>query len=265
MIYFAPEAAEAYRSIGIEGEAGYFASRAAAMGAVGAGTVVAAFYNFHPRLVASAIPDAWGTASPADVVAARQSAADGALRRVLGDAVDSPEMAAAAALARAAAERAAEQRGCRPLFAGHADLPWPEAPHLVLWHAQGCLREFRGDGHIAALLLAGIGPVEALVVHAASGEVPIGFLRSSRGWSDDEWQAGVDRVRARGWLEDGESLALTPAGSEVRRGVEDQTDRLAVHPYEAIGEAGCDELRSLARPFSQAIVTGGAFGVAGSR
>ena len=265
MIYFAPEATEAYGSLGIEGEAGYFASRAAPMGAVGAGTVVATFYNFHPRLVASAVPSAWATAPPEAVLAARTGAADAALRRLLGDDVDGPAMVAAADLARAAAERAAERCEGRPLFAGHADLPWPEAPHVVLWHAQACLREFRGDGHIAALLLAGIGPVEALVVHAASGEVPIGFLRASRGWSDDEWDAGVERVRARGWLADGDDLALSPAGLEVRQRVEDETDRLAVFPYEAIGEAGCDELRALVRPMSRAIVSGGAFGVAGSR
>jgi hypothetical protein len=265
LIYFAPEATESYRSLGIEGEAGYFASRAAPMGAVGSGTVVATFYNFHPALVADAIPAAWDLADPAAVVEARERAADAALRRILGDAVDSPEMATAAGLARAAAERAAERPGGRPLFAGHADLPWPEAPHVVLWHAQACLREFRGDGHIAALMLAGIGPVEALVVHAASGEVPVGFLRASRGWSDDEWHEGVDRVRARGWLADGDDLALSPAGLEVRRQVEDQTDHLALQAYEAIGEEGCATLRTLTRPFSVAIVAGGAFGVAGSR
>ena len=28
-------------------------------------------------------------------------------------------------------------------------LPWPDVPHLVLWHAQTVLRELRGDGHVA--------------------------------------------------------------------------------------------------------------------
>ena len=40
MIYFVPEAAEAYGRLGIRGRAGYFASRAAAMGAVPADVVV---------------------------------------------------------------------------------------------------------------------------------------------------------------------------------------------------------------------------------
>jgi len=38
MVYFAPEAAESYRRLGLEGQSGYFASRSAPMGAVSAGT-----------------------------------------------------------------------------------------------------------------------------------------------------------------------------------------------------------------------------------
>ncbi|MEN3271540.1 MAG: hypothetical protein V7636_301, partial [Actinomycetota bacterium] len=64
---------------------------------------------------------------------------------MLGDAIESPELIEAAELARRAAEVACERPEGRPLFAGHASLPWPEEPHLVLWHAQTLLREFRGD------------------------------------------------------------------------------------------------------------------------
>src|SRR5512132_3432075 len=32
----------------------------------------------------------------------------------------------------------------RPLFAAHATLPWPDRPHLALWHAATLYREFRG-------------------------------------------------------------------------------------------------------------------------
>ena len=59
MIYFVPEAAEAYARLGITGTAGYFASRAAPMGAVSADVVIATFFNFNPELVRRAIPDAW--------------------------------------------------------------------------------------------------------------------------------------------------------------------------------------------------------------
>ncbi len=267
MIYFAPEAAESYRQLGLRAEAGYFASRSAAMGAVGAETVVATFFNFHPDLVRDVIPEAWTVATPAVVLASRLEAADTALRRILGDDIDSPELVRAAALAREAAERAAERYEGRPLFAAHAGLPWPEAPHLVLWHAQTLLREFRGDGHIATLVLHDLDPVEALGLHLATGDLPEGFLRATRGWPDDEWEAGVDRLVGRGLVTRVEPsdahrapLALTDAGGTLREALEEETDRAAVHAYESLGEDGCAELRQLARPFSRAVVDAAGFG-----
>ena len=265
MIYFAPEATRSYSDLGIPPTSGYFASRSAPMGPVCAEVVIATFFNFHPRVVRAAIPSVWSISTPEAVLEARVDSADAALRRMLGDAVGSPEMARAAELTHAVAERAAERVGGRALFAGHARLPWPDSPHLVLWHAQTCLREFRGDGHIAALLLAEISPVEALVVHVASGEVPIDFLKSTRGWSEEEWDAGVERVRSRGWLNPqagGEAtLSLSEAGTTVRQRVEDETDLLAQYPYEAIGEDGCAELRTLARPFSRTVAAAAGLGV----
>ncbi|MYV69825.1 hypothetical protein GT043_28550, partial [Streptomyces sp. SID2131] len=87
---------------------------------------------------------------------------------VLGEeAVAGSGLAEAAALARRAAEEAGTAG--RPLAAANAELPWPGAPHLVLWQAATILREHRGDGHVAALLAAGLDPVEALVSFAAVG------------------------------------------------------------------------------------------------
>jgi DNA-binding MarR family transcriptional regulator len=267
MVYFAPESSASYAELGLKPEAGYFASRSAAMGAVGAETVIATFYNFNPELVRAAIPAAWEVASPEAVLRARLAAADSALRRMLGDAVASPEMQRAASLARRAAERAAGRSEGRPLFAAHAGLPWPEPPHLVLWHAQTLLREFRGDGHITALVDHDLDPVEVLVMHLASGEVPGTFLRDTRGWPDADWEAGIDRLEQRGLVERPGSSAdepplvgLSTKGADMRADIEDTTDRLAVVPYEAIGEEGSAELRSLARPFSLAVVAAAGFG-----
>ncbi len=103
-------------------------------------------------------------------------------------------------------------------------------------------------------------PVEALVMHAASGEVPVGFLRATRGWSDTEWDHAVTRLRGRGWVEPttaGAVLSLSDDGLAVRRRIEDVTDSRAVFPYEALGEDGCAELRRLARPFSRTLVEAG--------
>ena len=77
-VYFAPEPRDAYRRAGLRGGwMGYFASRSAAMGPVPAEVVAATFYNFHPRMVHRAIPDAWGFAPPEAVLAARLEGADG--------------------------------------------------------------------------------------------------------------------------------------------------------------------------------------------
>ncbi|MGH9080877.1 MAG: SCO6745 family protein [Acidimicrobiales bacterium] len=263
MVYFAPEASASYAQLGIRQESGYFMSRSAPMGAVRDITVIATFYNFRPALVHSAMAGAWESVTPEQVLAARLEAADTALRRLLGDEVGSPEMERTATLARAAAVRACERCGGRPLFAGHAGLDWPAEPHVVLWHAQTLLREFRGDGHIAALLMYDLDPVEALVMHAASGEVPVRFLRSTRGWTDAEWEDGVARLRGRGWVEQaaGGGLALSTEGLSVRQRIEDVTDRRAVFPYQALGEDGCAELRTLARPFSRTVVEAAGLGL----
>jgi len=255
-IYFAPEAEAAYERLGVTGRDGYFASRVAAMGAVPAEVVIATFYNFNPVVIRPAFPRAWEVTSPAELVDARFAAADAALRRALGAALEGPEVTQAAALARIAAESCTLEG--RPLFAAHAGLTWPTAPHLVLWHAITLLREFRGDGHLAVLLDAELRGIDALVMHAASGDVPRGVLQTSRAWSDDDWRGSVARLSARGLVDhDG---ALTRAGAALRQHVEDRTDALALSPWLALGPAGCDELRSIVRPLSRTIVESGTFG-----
>ncbi len=257
MIYFSPHARAAYAEIGITDQRmGYFGSRSAAMGPVPAEVTIATFFNFHPRAVRRVIPQAWEIASPESILGARLEAVDQTLRQAWGDNVDGPEVAEAADLARSAAERAATRPEGRPLFAGHASLAWAGEAHLVLWQAQTLLREYRGDGHVALLMSEGLDGVEALIVHAATGDVPGATLQAMREWKDDEWADGVTRVASRGWLEAGEELALSPSGWEHRRSVEDRTDALAAFPYEAIGEDGCARLRALAVPLSKEIVSG---------
>jgi hypothetical protein len=257
VIYFLPEATEAYAKLGVTGRDGYFASRSAPLGATTSGVVIATFFNFNPKLIEHAIPSAWQKTTPAAMLDARLEAIDLGLRRLLGDVVGSAEVARAAELARVAAE------GCtvpgRPLYAGHATLPWPTEPHLVLWHAISLIREFRGDGHIACLVVEGLDAVEALITHAASGAVPRIALQTSRAWSDEEWEASIARLAARGLVTD--DGAFTDEGTALRARIEDQTDVLALPAWKALGEDGCTELRDLVRPWSRAIVDSGAFNV----
>ncbi|MDT9686125.1 hypothetical protein RND61_29260 [Streptomyces sp. TRM76323] len=256
-VYFSPEFGEELAGVGVtDPHAAYFAGRAAAMGAVGPGVVAGTFYNFNHALIARYLPAVWDAASPADVLAARLRAADRTVRRLLGDAADSAGMAEAAELALRATE--ACTRHARPLYAAHADLPVPDAPHLAYWHAATLLREHRGDAHLAALLSAGLDPLEAVVSHTATGTgIAPRWVLASRGWQQSDWDAAVERLRGRG-LMDGEG-ALTEAGAALREEVEDHTDRLDAAPYAHLGAAGVERLTELAKGFLATAVAAGAF------
>lgn len=228
------------------------------MGAVGAGVVASTFFNFNPELVASAIPRAWELAAPRDVVTARFAAVGDAYVRLLGESVTtSTEMAEAAQLVAIAVDGIPGPEG-RPLYAGHADLEWPEQPHLVFWHGLTLLREYRGDGHIAALQTAGLSGIEALITHTATG---IGFeakyARTRRGWSQEQWDSAVGELRDRELVDDRE--ALTADGTELREVVEDLTDELSWAPWENLGDDGMERLLELAMPWRDAIATAGVF------
>lgn len=252
MIYFVPEAIRRYAEAGLDARAGYFASRGAVFGPAPAELVASAFYNFSPSLVRRAMDGVWARTTPQQVLNARLAAATEALERIGIAAL--PGLDEIAPTARRAAEAAAEHGGGRPLFAAHAALPWPEAPVAQLWHAQTLLREFRGDGHIACLLGEGIGGLEALVLHAATGEVPADFLKSTRGWSEEQWADAADALRKRGLL-DGDTV--TAEGEALRWHIEERTDALALPAYAALGEAGCERLAELARPFGRAVADAG--------
>jgi hypothetical protein len=254
MIYFVPEAAEEYATLGIAGRDGYFASRSAPMGAVAPEVVIATFFNFNPHLIHHAIPRAWEIAAPEDLVAARFRAVDRALRRLLGDeVVTSSEMVRAAGLARRAAETASAAVVGRPLCAGHTRIVWPEEPHLVLWHAQSILREFRGDGHVALLVTHGLSGLDALVTHSAEGVIAAQLLQSTRDWPDASWRGAIESLQARDWLTTDTEPTFTAWGADQRAQIEEQTDVLAAAPYVSLGEEDCAELRGLARPWSKLV------------
>jgi hypothetical protein len=255
LCYFAPEARAATDRLGLKGGwMGYFAARAAPLGPVPAELVIATFYNFHPEMVRRAIPEAWSLASPAALLEAQLGALDAVLLRLLGPAVlSSPVLAEAAGLARRAAE--ACDLGGRPLGAANAALPRPTEPHLALWSATTRLREHRGDGHVACLLAAGIDPCQAHVVQVAAGRAAAETQRRNRWWSEADWQAAEDGLRARGWLaSDG---SLTPTGRAGRTQIERGTDELALRPWQTLGLERSERLWRLLNDLSCRLVEQG--------
>ncbi|MFI9817431.1 SCO6745 family protein [Saccharothrix variisporea] len=242
--YFTPESRAVTDALGCKGGwMGYFGMRAAPLGAAAPETVTAAFYSFHPRMVARALPDAWEVASPERFLAARLEGVDGALRRML----PTLDLGEAAELALRAAS--AVPLAGRVMGAANAALPVPDEPHLALWQACTTLRESRGDGHVAALVAADLTPCETLVLFGADKGLEASYLRKARGWSDEEWAAAERSLTERG-LFDGEPRdgGLTPAGRALREDVERRTDAAAEAPWRALGTAGTERFLELMTP-----------------
>jgi hypothetical protein len=190
VVYFAPEPQERYTDLGLRGYwCGYFASRAAALGVVGPELVAALFAGFAPAMVARAIPSVWSIASPHDVLDAREQGAVAALKRLLThehrDAVT-----AAAALTRVCVDEL--PLAGRPMAAAHAGAARSDEPLAALWHDCTVLREYRGDGHIAAVTTAGLRWPEPHLLKGASVDVR---QQEYRGWDDATWQEAAERSR----------------------------------------------------------------------
>ena len=248
LTYFAPRSASAMTELGLKGFwMGYFASRSAPMGPVGPAVVEATFANFAPRLVHRAIPDAWGFATPEDVLDARAAAAAAVLRDALpGIDVDAPRITPLLG----AAVRAGRPDG-RPLFAANQALALPEDPVAALWQCCTSLREHRGDGHVAALVAEGLTGLEA---HLLAG-MPLALLEVARGWTADEVEAARSGMAERGLLDDD---ALTADGQALKDGIERRTDDAALQPWrDGLTEAGFDLVPSLLRPIREAVLATG--------
>jgi uncharacterized protein YjiS (DUF1127 family) len=260
MIYFAPEAEEQLVAAGLRpGRMTYFASRSAPMGAVTAGVTTATFVNFNPDLVAKYIPRAWSLASIDAILAARLRSADLALRRLLGESLDSAELAELAELAREATTVLTTEG--RPLYAAHAALPWPDEPHLVVWHASTLLRESRGDGHTMALAHAGLSGIESIVTHTATGRgFTVQAAKQLRGWSDEQWDDAIRALQDRGLMSGDQ---LTDAGIAQRAEIEAETDALDAAPWDHLGVERTARLVELGKAMTRTIVGNGAFSVPG--
>ncbi len=243
-IYFWPGIRDSGKAIGLRGYwMTYFAYRAAPLGAVGPGPVVAAFAGFEPSMVAKALPDAWTRATPAVCLDARLEAAAAGLRSA-----DVDEDACARAVTRLAPVMAAADTTGRPLFAANAELPLSADPVAALWQVTTLLREHRGDGHVAALVAAGLTGLEATQLQVALGRFPAETMRGVRGWSVDEWAAGQVGLQTRGLL-DGD--ALTSAGRELLADIEVRTDAAAWDG--ALAQLGADGVAEVIEMLSRSV------------
>ncbi|GGF99671.1 hypothetical protein GCM10007304_11970 [Rhodococcoides trifolii] len=259
--YFNPDLTQAGTDTGLDGHAWYVGSRAAPMGACSPSVVAAAFFNFNHKLVERSWPKA--LEAGLDTIADRRWAAlDHVLGDALGPLVDEPHLVEVADRLRDIGDTASFAG--RPLAAAWHSSERPDAPHLKLWHSIAVLREWRGDGHLAALVDAQLDPTEANVFHEAKhldpavrrGGLGKRITQLTREWSDDEWASAADRLATRGLLSitDG-AEALTADGVTLDQHIEDRTDIMASAVWNDVPDA--DELITSVRPYVKAVIDAG--------
>jgi hypothetical protein len=192
--YFAPGCRDAAADLGLRGFwMGYFAFRAAPLGAVGPAPVEALFAGFHPERVARALPDAWSFTTPDRCIAARSRSAAEALR---GAGADEDACARAASLLEPVVAACAVAG--RALGAANRALDLPEDPVERLWQLTTTLREHRGDGHVAAFVAAGLTGLEANVLRVERDGHDPAQVQAARGWSPEDWATAAASLAARG-------------------------------------------------------------------
>ncbi|AMY53867.1 SCO6745 family protein [Rhodococcoides fascians] len=259
--YFNPELGSAYEDTGLDGHAWYVGARAAPMGPCAPSVVAAAFYNFNPVLIEQAWPAA--VAVGLDAVSDRRWALlDSVLGAALGSLASEPDLATIAERLRSIGD-AASFAG-RPLAAAWHSTERPDVPHLALWHSITVLREWRGDGHLAALIDAELDPAEAAVFHEAVRPTPQPGRRAlgkritqlTRQWSEAEWDSAAERLAVRGLLTtSAEGETLTEAGTALDRQIEDRTDAMASAVWKTVPDA--EQLITSARPYVKAVIDAG--------
>jgi hypothetical protein len=245
--YFAPEARAAYEGAGLRGFwRGYFAGRAAPLGAAGAAVVTASFYNFAPSFVGRAVPGVWELISPDDALRVRREGAVASLRELLAG--RDAEVKAAANLLERALD-GLDYPG-RVLSAANGALDAVDDDDLGrLWQATTTLREHRGDGHFAAMVAAGMDGCEVLALRCGL-DMDRATMQPIRGWTDEQWDAARERLADRGLL--GADGTLTEAGRELHAAVEEATDQSAERPWVLLGEDGLAELIEVLIPLAVA-------------
>ena len=240
---------QALADLGLDGTSIYVRGRAAALGTPAAPVVVSAFAWFEPGLVQSAYQAGPAQLAPADLNLTRSAATGASLRSVRPD-TDPGWLADTLTAATAAGASPG-----RCLFGARRALAPPADPFERLGWASETLRDYRGDSHIAAVAVAGVGPAEMNILTELGLGGQLGRYTATRGWSPAAVEDAARALRARGWLAGND---LTAAGRDARTSIERDTDRLDAPVIAAIGN---DLPRVLAEleTWGRACIDAGAF------
>jgi hypothetical protein len=256
-VYFAPEAHAGYQKLGFSGSPGlaggvampdmhaYFCSRGAILGHVPGHVVASAFAVFNPSVVVPAVEHGWSLTTASEILAARDEAALGQLRRILGDNPDGGEE-----LVRllGPVSESLPLAG-RPLYAGLIGAGVPDDALGAAWRFADRLREFRGDSHTAAWTSAGYSAIEiGLTTELYWGLRPKTYVRT-RGWSDEQLDAGIADLERRGLID---ADGLTERGRREREAIETRTDEQCAPVLRALGD-GFETAVTVLKRFSGAV------------
>ena len=256
-VYFSPECHARYEALGFGGSPGqfsgvampdgpaYFCSRGSLLGQVPGEVVAAAFAVFNPAVVVPAVDFGWTLTTADQIERARTDGAIEQLTRILGE---SPEgIDRIAELLGQGAERLRPEG--KALFAGVLSRTVPDPAIGAAWRYADRLREYRGDGHIAAWTSAGFDAVEVGLLTELYWGLPLKTYVRTRAWSDDDLDEGIARLTERGLVSDG---SLTERGKREREAVELATDHQCRPIIEAIGD-DFDGLVTLLAPIATTI------------
>lgn len=206
--------------LGFAGLDFYITGRGGVLGDVDADVVTAALAFFAPAHV-RAQWDAGRKVMPAHQ-AAQEFAGCGATwaEEHVPDEVDAARLAELAGKVVAGARTA-----CAPIFGGWRALPVPDGPKQQALHHMNALRELRFGLHAAAVISAGLAPLEAMT------------LRSPH------------MIPLFGW----EGPVEVDGRKEIWDAAEAQTNVAMAHAFDALDDSERDELVELANALHQAV------------
>ena len=230
----------------------YVWGRGASLGEPTGDVAAAAFAWFEPGFVRAMYDEGRSLLPRDDLLALRTRAAIEGLQEILAE-EDVAEVghAATCCTARSTRSRSSGVR-CSP---DSARCRGPRNRWGRLWRGCDLVREYRGDGHIAAVASTGLSPVEMNILTELWVGMPLLSYTATRAWTEEQMGAAIDALQRRGWL-DGEEL--TEAGAAGRRVIEDRTDAAESGLVAALGSE-IDALTYLLDGWGQLCIEADAF------
>lgn len=271
-MYFSETVGAEYAKHGLEdGVEATLAARSAPLGRVNAGVVSAAYYNYSHAFLSTQFPKLWEKVSPETMVQARFDAVAGFMAELFESREDIALLTEAATeLATAMTPVLAKMDfSGRVLAQATADALSAHTSSTAfeqLWVVATIAREFRGDGHVASLVTAGVPGIDALMLDVATGaSFKPRAAQKTRGFTDEEWKSAQTGLAEAGLItvgadERGFDLpAITDAGRDLKEQVEQLTDGTVAAAWSALSDEEIEALVSPSRSLIKVLAQSGAF------